>query len=44
MVASRYGHIEVAKLLVEKGANIKSKDDGGWTPLMSGIFLIIYSI
>jgi ankyrin repeat protein len=25
------------KLLVEKDANIKSKDDGGWTPLMIGI-------
>ena len=42
MVASRYGHIEVAKLLVEKGANINSKDGGN--PLIYGIFLIIYSI
>jgi ankyrin repeat protein len=30
-VASMNGHCEVAKLLIEKGADINMKDDEGWT-------------
>ena len=36
-IASRYGHIEVAKLLIDAGADIESKNDNGWTPLILGI-------
>ena len=32
------GHIEVAKLLVERGADIESKDSFEKTPLIYGIF------
>ena len=37
-IVSRYGHIEVAKLLIDAGADIESKNDNGWTPLILGIF------
>ena len=36
--ASANGHIEVAKLLVERGADIKSKDKNGFTSLIYGLF------
>ena len=38
-IASKNGHIEVAKLLLERGADIESKDRWGKTPLIEGIFL-----
>ncbi len=31
--AARYGHKEVAELLITKGADINAKDDGGKTAL-----------
>ena len=36
--ASANGHIEVAKLLVERGADIKSKDKNGFTSPIYGLF------
>ena len=36
--ASANGHIEVGKLLVERGADIKSKDKNGFTSLIYGLF------
>ena len=36
--ASANGYIEVAKLLVERGADIKSKDKNGFTSLIYGLF------
>ncbi|KAI1283217.1 Ankyrin repeat domain-containing protein 49 [Halotydeus destructor] len=33
--ASYNGHLEVAKLLIDRGANVKSKTNNGWTPLHS---------
>ncbi len=39
LIASRDGHIEVVKELLDRGANIKQKDNIGWTPLIWGIFL-----
>ena len=33
--ASSNGHIEVVKLLLEKGADITIASDSGWTPLNS---------
>lgn len=32
--ASKYGHLEVVKLLVEKGANINYKNNTGFTPTL----------
>ncbi len=37
--ASRNGHIEVVKELLNSGANIEEKDNYGYTPLIWGIFL-----
>ena len=37
-IASRNGHIEVAKFLMERGADVESKDRHGQTPLIIGIF------
>ena len=36
--ASHHGSIEVAKVLLDAGANIESKDIDGCTPLIYGIF------
>jgi hypothetical protein len=41
IVASREGHIEVVKLLLEKGPSIEFKDRNGYTPLMFGIYFLI---
>ena len=41
--ASANGHIEVAKLLVERGADIESKDSFEKTPLISGKCFIKFS-
>jgi hypothetical protein len=38
-IASRDGHIEVVKELLNRGANIEEKDNDGETPLIKGIFL-----
>jgi hypothetical protein len=32
-VAARYGHVDVAKLLVQNGANINAMTNGGWSVL-----------
>jgi ankyrin repeat protein len=34
MAASVNGHIEVIRYLIEKGAHINYKSQGGWTALM----------
>ncbi|MBM5782284.1 MAG: hypothetical protein FJ368_02555 [Pelagibacterales bacterium] len=33
-IAARVSDFEIAKVLVEKGANVNSSDNEGWTPLM----------
>ncbi len=38
-IASSYGHIEVVKELLDRGANIEEKDKYGRTPLIYGLFL-----
>ena len=43
-IASYGGHFDVAKLLIERGADIKSKNTDGQTPLIEGIFRTYYSI
>lgn len=37
MYAAKYGRVEVAKLLIEKGANVNLQGDRGETPLIMGI-------
>jgi ankyrin repeat protein len=39
LIASSYGHIEVVKELLDRGANIEGKDKLGHTPLIEGLFL-----
>ena len=34
MVAARYGHLEVVKVLLAKGADVNAKDNAGNTALM----------
>ena len=34
MYAIWNGHIEIAKLLLERGAEVNVQDSGGWSPLM----------
>ncbi len=38
-LASAFGHIEVVKELLNRGANIEEKDKNGETPLIRGVFL-----
>ena len=33
ILASKYGHIEIVKLLVSKGANLNTQDKNGWSSL-----------
>ncbi len=33
-IAAREGNLEIAKILIESGANINAADNEGWTPLM----------
>lgn len=33
-IASRTGNVEIAKILIDSGANINAADNEGWTPLM----------
>jgi hypothetical protein len=35
MAAARYGHLDICRLLIDKGADIQAKSSGGWTPLHS---------
>ena len=35
MAAARYGHLDICRLLIDKGADIQAKSNGGWTPLHS---------
>ncbi|CAM9471643.1 unnamed protein product, partial [Ectocarpus sp. 12 AP-2014] len=35
MVAAQGGHEAVVKLLVEKGADVRAKDEEGFTPLLN---------
>ena len=38
-IASRNGHFEIVKELLNRNANIEAKDKDGHTPLICGIFL-----
>ncbi len=33
ILAAKYGHLEIAKLLISKGAGINAQDKNGWAPL-----------
>jgi hypothetical protein len=33
-IAAREGNLEIAKILIENGANVNAADNEGWTPLM----------
>lgn len=37
MVAAQGGHLDMTKLLVEKGADVKAKDEEGFTPLLNAV-------
>lgn len=37
MVAAQGGHDEVVKLLVERGADVRAKDEEGFTPLLNAV-------
>lgn len=37
MVAAQGGHEAVVKLLVERGADVRSKDEEGFTPLLNAV-------
>ena len=36
-VASSNGHVEVVKMLLEKGADVRVANNNGWTPLNSAL-------
>ncbi|CAN0141621.1 unnamed protein product, partial [Chrysoparadoxa australica] len=36
--AAKEGHLEIARLLVEKGAEVNAKGDAEWTPLHCSSF------
>ena len=33
--AASYGHLDICRLLIDKGAQVEAKDSDGWTPLHS---------
>jgi ankyrin repeat protein len=33
MIAANSGHLDICRLLIDKGAQVKAKDSNGWTPL-----------
>jgi hypothetical protein len=33
MIAAEYGHLDICRLLIDKGAQVKAKCGGDWTPL-----------
>ena len=33
MTAASYGHLDICRLLIDKGAQVEAKDRNGWTPL-----------
>lgn len=37
MVAAQGGHEEVVRLLVGKGADVRAKDEEGYTPLLNAV-------
>lgn len=40
MVAAQGGHLEMVKFLVEKGADVKAKDEEGFSPLLNAVKVI----
>jgi len=34
MTAAEYGHLDICRLLIDKGAHLEAKDINGWTPLI----------
>lgn len=42
MVAAQGGHVEVAKLLVERGADVRAKDEQLFTPLLNAVKVTLY--
>ena len=39
MYASMYGELELAKLLIDRGANIEFKDEHGMNPLLAACMM-----
>lgn len=37
MVAAQGGHEDVVRLLVERGADVRAKDEEGFTPLLNAV-------